>query len=381
MPKILNVVCVFFSIPSFFGDQLSYFTKKGYNIHLSCSSSNKLFLYAKERGCSAVEIQIDRKFSIWQDLIALWKLYNYIKKEKFDIVSGHTPKGGLLSMIAAYIAGVHKRIFFRHGLVYETKTGISRLILINAERVASLLATKVVCVSPYLIERSLQDHLTSKEKMILLNIGSCNGVDALGKFNPNKIIITKKDSLKQALQIDNDSFVIGYTGRLVKDKGIVELVEAFQTLDKQYNNLRLLLVGPLEERDALPNEIVQIIKNHPRIIFTGLIEDNIQYYYSLMDILVLCTHREGFGTSILEASSMEKPVLTTSHSGSRDAIINEQTGYYIEMTATSLIEKISFYINNPEIKFKHGMNGRSFVLKNFEQEIIWEEIENRLYKN
>ena len=321
MPKILNVVCVFFSIPSFFGDQLSYFTKKGYNIHLSCSSSNKLFLYAKERGCSAVEIQIDRKFSIWQDLIALWKLYNYIKKEKFDIVSGHTPKGGLLSMIAAYIAGVHKRIFFRHGLVYETKTGISRLILINAERVASLLATKVVCVSPYLIERSLQDHLTSKEKMI------------------------------------------------------------FQTLDKQYNNLRLLLVGPLEERDALPNEIVQIIKNHPRIIFTGLIEDNIQYYYSLMDILVLCTHREGFGTSILEASSMEKPVLTTSHSGSRDAIINEQTGYYIEMTATSLIEKISFYINNPEIKFKHGMNGRSFVLKNFEQEIIWEEIENRLYKN
>ena len=100
-----------------------------------------------------------------------------------------------------------------------------------------------------------------------------------------------------------------------------------------------------------------------------------------MDILVLCTHREGFGTSILEASSMEKPVLTTSHSGSRDAIINEQTGYYIEMTATSLIEKISFYINNPEIKFKHGMNGRSFVLKNFEQEIIWEEIENRLYKN
>mgnify|MGYP002319443261 FL=1 len=284
-------------------------------------------------------------------------------------------------MIAAYIAGVHKRIFFRHGLVYETKTGISRLILINAERVASLLATKVVCVSPYLIERSLQDHLTSKEKMILLNIGSCNGVDALGKFNPNNIIITKKDSLKQALQIDNDNFVIGYTGRLVKDKGIVELVEAFQTLDKQYNNLRLLLVGPLEERDALPNEIVQIIKNHPRIIFTGLIEDNIQYYYSLMDILVLCTHREGFGTSILEASSMEKPVLTTSHSGSRDAIINEQTGYYIEMTATSLIEKISFYINNPEIKFKHGMNGRSFVLKNFEQEIIWEEIENQLYKN
>lgn len=94
MPKILNVVCVFFSIPSFFGDQLSYFTKKGYNIHLSCSPSDKLFLYAKERGCSAVEIQIDRKFSIWQDLIALWKLYNYIKKKKFDIVSGHTPKGG-----------------------------------------------------------------------------------------------------------------------------------------------------------------------------------------------------------------------------------------------------------------------------------------------
>lgn len=381
MLKILNVVCVFFSIPSFFGDQLSYFTKKGYNIHLSCSPSDKLLPFAKEHGCSAVEIRIDRKFSIWHDLIALWKLYKYIRKEKFDIVSGHTPKGGLLSMIAAYIAGVHKRIFFRHGLVYETKTGISRFILINAERIASLLATKVVCVSPYLIEKSLQDHLTSKRKMTLLNIGSCNGVDALEKFNPNNIILAKKNTLKQALQINNNCFVIGYTGRLVKDKGIVELVEAFQILDKQYDKLRLLLVGPLEERDALPKETIQIIKHHPRIIFTGLIEDDIQYYYSLMDILVLCTHREGFGTSILEASSMEKPVLTTSHSGSRDAIINGQTGCFIEMSATSLIEKISFYINNPEIKCKQGENGRSFVLKNFEQEIIWKEIENRLYKD
>ena len=378
--KIYNVVCVFFSIPFFFGEQLSYFTKKGYKIYLTCSPSDKLKPFAQKHDCEYKEICIKREISPLSDLKALWQLYRYIRKERFDIVCGHTPKGGLLSILAAFCAGVHKRIFFRHGLLYETSTGLKHFMFINAERIASLFATKVVCVSPYLIEKSIKDRLTSERKLVLLKNGSCNGVDAMGKFNPEHIDINKLHNMRTSLGINEKAFVIGYTGRLVKDKGIIELVNAYITIYNTNSSFRLLLVGPLEERDALPYNIISTINTHPGIIYTGQVESDIEYYYALMDIMVLSTHREGFGTSILEASSMCKPVLTTAHTGSRDAIINAQTGFYIDTNSDSIIKHILMYVNNPILLKEHGYNGRKYVLENFRQELIWEEIENKLYK-
>lgn len=380
MPKILNVVCVYFSIPFFFGDQLSYFTKKDYEIHLSCSPSEKLAPFAEKHGCKSTQIRIDRKFSVLSDLKAVWRLFRYMRRERFDIVSGHTPKGGLLSMIAAFFAGVPKRVFFRHGLVYETSSGLKRFILVNAERAASLFATQVVCVSPYLVERSVADRLTRRSKMMLLNIGSCNGVDALGAFDPDRIDPEKREEFRQRLLIPRDAFVIGYTGRLVRDKGIVELVDAFLEVNRENPQTRLLLVGPLEERDPLPEETVRMIREHPHIVYTGLVESDMPYYYAQMDLLVLCTHREGFGTSILEASSMRIPVLTTSHTGSRDAIVPGKTGVYVETTAESLCRAIREYMDNPALLRSHGEEGRRFVLENFEQRLIWREIETKIYQ-
>ncbi len=380
MPKILNVVCVYFSIPFFFGDQLSYFTRKGYEIHLSCSPSEKLTPFAAKHGCKTTEIRIDRKFSVLSDLKAVRRLFGYIRRERFDIVCGHTPKGGLLSMIAAFFAGVPRRVFFRHGLVYETSTGLKRFILVNAERIASLFATQVVCVSPYLVERSLADRLTRKSKMTLLHIGSCNGVDARGTFDPDRVDPAKREALRQRLALPSDAFVIGYTGRLVKDKGIVELVDAFRAVNCENPGTRLLLVGPLEERDPLPEATVRTIREHPGIVCTGLVESDMACYYALMDMLVLCTHREGFGTSILEASSMRLPVATTSHTGSRDAIVDGKTGVYVETTAESLSRAIRAYMNDPALCRNHGEAGRRFVLENFEQELIWREIETKIYR-
>lgn len=381
MKKILNVVCVYFSVPFFFGEQLTYFSKKGYHIHVSCSPSKKFVEYVRNHGCVPVEIEITRKFSIKSDVKALIKLIKYIKREKFDIVCGHTPKGGLLAMISAYLSGVRKRVFFRHGLVYETAHGLKRFILLNAERTASIFATNVVCVSPYLVERSIKDRLTRKSKLILLHKGSCNGVNAFGQFNPHNIDSEKLVSFIETYGISHKDFVIGYTGRLVIDKGIVELVDAFNELAADNNNIKLLLVGPLEERDSLPTSTINDIKSNPNIICTGLIEKNIEYYYAMMNIFVLCTHREGFGTSILEASSMELPVLTTSHSGSRDAIINDITGMYVETNKESLVNAISKYMDNPNLIAKQGIEGRRFVINNFEQSLIWKEIENRVYND
>lgn len=379
--KILNVVSVYFSIPFFFGDQIGHFTSKGYDIHLVCSSSDKISLFAKNQNAHYKEIPILRKISLWNDLKAVFTLYKYIRENKFDVVCGHTPKGALVAMLASFLARTPKRVFFRHGLIYETAKGLKKSLLVNMERLTSFCSTQVVCVSPYLVERSTQDHLTSKEKMIVLHKGSCNGIDSSDKFNPNKYSLRDREDLKVSLGIPSNSYVIGYTGRLVHDKGIEELVDAFVLLHQSYDNAYLLLVGPMEEKDPLSGRTKDIIQHNSHIKVTGLVEAEIEKYYSIMNVLVLATYREGFGTCVLEASAMEVPVLTTSHTGSRDAIINNETGLYIELSVDSIKNTLEKLINNTDLAFKLGEQGRNYVCQNFEQHLIWDEIESHIYRN
>ena len=374
--KILNVVSVFFSIPSFFGKQINHFHRKGYEIHIICSPSEKLFDYSEKNRFSYSEIEIIRNFSIIQDIISIIKIYKYIKINKIDIVSGHTVKGSLLSMIASFIAKVPKRVYFRHGFYFENLSGFKRFLLINIDRFTSLLSTCVVCVSPYVIEKSILWSLTKKKKLLLLNKGSCNGVDTRFQFNPSKLEPNKIIELRKSLGLDDKSFVIGYTGRVVKDKGIEELVDSYLLMKTFIDDISLLLVGPLENRNSISRRVSEIIKNENQIITTGLVFKEIEYYYSLMDLFVLPTYREGFGTSILEASSMGLPVLTTSHSGSKDAIINNHTGMYIKLTPKSILEKSSIYHSDNKLRLKHGVNGRRYMVENFKDETIWKEIEN-----
>lgn len=378
MANILHVVNVSFVLPYFFGKQFQYMQEQGYQIYLICSPSLQLSDFSKKYDLSYKGISIKRHFSIISDLIGICKICIYIHENKIDIVNGHTPKAGLLAMAAAFLMRVPIRIYFRHGLLYETASGIRKKIFIYAEKVASFFSTDIVCVSPYLIERSIQDHLSSSNKMKLINRGSCNGVDVYNQFNPKNINLEFLDRLRAKLGIPKTACVIGYTGRLVKDKGIVELIQAFETLKKEYANLYLLLVGPEEIRDELPLTIKKIISNDNQIISTGHVEEKIEYYYSLMNVLVLATHREGFGTSILEASSMQLPVITTNYTGSRDAVLDGITGLYIDGSVDSIIHCLKNIYKNKGLAIDLGSNGRKFVIENFNQEMIWKEIE-KLY--
>ncbi len=380
MPKILNVSNVFFTLPYFFGNQLSHFTGKGYEIHLICSTSPRLAKFSADHKCRYSEIEITRNFSISKDLRSLMKIIKYIRANNFDIVSGHTPKAGMLTMLAARLCGIKRRIYFRHGLVYETATGLKRRILLTCERIASACATQVVCVSPYLMERSRTDRISNPDKLRILNIGSCTGIDVKNLFNPSLVDKMAVENLREHYDISSDNFVIGFVGRMVGDKGIVELVQAFTILYSSDNQLRLLLIGPLEERDAVPSEIVEKIKNHPGIIHAGLVESGMPEYYSLMNLFVLPTHREGLGVALLEAQAMEIPVLTTSHTGAKDALKAGVTGEYIDMTPESIINAVNKYLDNPDIVHRQGIEGRRFVSENFAEENIWQEIE-KLYRS
>ena len=373
--KILHVVNTSFVLPYFLGDQIEHFTKTGVKIYIACHPSSHLREFGNMHNCTVKEVEIIREISFSSDFRAIMDLRKFIKNEKIDIVIGHTPKGGLIGMVAAYFSNVEKRIYFRHGLMYETSKGFKRLLLIFVEKLTGYLATKVVCVSDSVRKRSVLERLNSPRKNVLLNLGSCNGIDTSRFSNGN--LATDKLKLRDKFGISSDDFVVGFVGRLVNDKGINELIEAWKILQANTINATLLIVGPYEERDSISFELKQFIKNESTILHVGLMDDVIPYY-KLMDLFILPSYREGFPTVVLEASAMELPVVTTRSTGCIDSIIENETGIFCNIEPMSISEKILYYLNNPAIAKQHGRNGRKFVLSNFQQEIIWNEIKEKL---
>ncbi|MFK7030566.1 glycosyltransferase family 4 protein [Flavobacterium oreochromis] len=376
--NVLHVITVSFAINHFFGNQFKYLKKKTNNVyHLVCTPSEDFLSLSESLEYIPYPLVVNRDISLFKDFIAVVKLFFYIKKNKIEVVVGHTPKGGLVAMLAAFLSGCKKRIYFRHGLVYETSKGWKKQLLKNIERFSGALATQVVCVSNSVKEISEKDRLSKISKNILLGKGTCNGVDALCRFNPENFDDLELSILRNKIDINQGDFVVGYVGRLVKDKGIIELLDAWKILLNQNKKIKLLLVGPLEKRDSIPEDYVEFINNEKSIIYTDFVIDS-SPYFKLMDIFVLPTYREGFPTVSLEASSMKIPVLITKATGCAESILEDITGKFISHNPDEIADKIKSYMQNPRERALHGENGRNFVLDNFEQTIVWDIIYKEL---
>ena len=372
--NILHVVNISFVIPFFLGEQLNYFSKKGFKEYVACSPSEELESFSERYSFVNLPVAIERKLSFWNDLKAILKLGWFMRKYKIDVAVGHTPKGALIAMVAAFGTRTPIRIYFRHGLVYETAAGFKRFLLINIDRLTAKLATKIICVSPSVANKSIKDRLNRGNKQFVLKNGTCNGIN-VEYFSQASIIKDESQALQKLLGLEKENFVIGYTGRLVKDKGIIDLVDAFNKVKKQCPNARLLLVGMLEERDALPKPLVDTLNSDNAIIMAGYV-DNIRMplYYSLMDVFVLPSYREGFPTSVLEASAMNIPVLTTRATGCIDSIVEGETGFFFN-GVEEMAKSIMWLYNHSEDRIEIGRKGRLYVENNFQQKDIWNEIE------
>jgi len=376
--KVLHIITVSFVINHFFGKQFLYLNAKTENeYHLGCSSSKEFLALSEPLGYIPFEVEITRNISPIKDLKAIIKIYKYIKANNIDVVVGHTPKGGMVAMIASFFANVSKRVYFRHGIIYETSKGFKRFLLKNIDAITGSFATVVVCVSKSVKERSEKDKLNNPKKNVILGLGTCNGIDTENKFNPEKADFEKVEAIKKNLEIEDGDKVLGYVGRIVKDKGIEELIDAWKIIKPQFPNVKLLLVGPIEEKDSISEEAKTIISTDKSIIFTDFVLDSAPYF-SLMDIFILPTYREGFPTVSLEASSMEIPVIITKATGCTESIQEDITGVFITHEPKNIAEKILFYLNNDEIAKQHGKNGRKFVRANFEESKIWNHISDNL---
>lgn len=376
--KVLHIVTVSFSISYFLGNQFRYLNKKTGNTYfVACSDSPELFSNAEKLGYIPFSFSINRKINPLADINAIYQLMKFIKQNNIDVVVAHSPKGGLVGMIAAFLSGVCSRIYFRHGIVYETSKGAKRFLLKVIEKISGNLAHKVVNVSKDVENIAIKDRLNPERKNIILGKGTCNGVDCQVKFNPKFYSQDEVDALKSKYGISDSDFVVGFVGRLVRDKGIDDIIDAWKILSQKYNNIKLLLVGPMEERDSIKESNKSYIKNSESIMFTDYIQDN-AIFYKLMDVFILPTYREGFPTVVLEASSMELPIIITKATGCKEAIIENQTGIFIENSSSSIVSGIEKYINNPNLIQRQGKEGRKFVSDNFQQEKIWDIINKKL---
>lgn len=376
--RILHIITVSFVINHFFGKQFLYLKNKtGNEYHLGCSPSDDFIEFSERLEYIPFEVEITRYISPLKDIKAIFKIYTYIKKNKIDKVVGHTPKGGMVAMIASFFAGISDRIYFRHGIIYETSKGTKRLLLKNIDRLTGFFATKVVCVSNSVEQISVKDKLNKPNKNLVLGLGTCNGIDTNGRFNPKSKIMERVNQLKSAYNITPEDKVVGYVGRLVKDKGIDDLINAWNILIKERSNGKLLLVGPIEEKDPISDYSKDQIKSNPTIIFEDFVTDA-SPYFALMDIFILPTYREGFPTVSLEASSMGLPVIITKATGCTEAIIENQTGLFTSNEPNDIAAKILFYLENGKIAKEHGAKGRLFVQENFEQTKIWDMIADQL---
>lgn len=380
MKRVLNVVNIFFSVPFFFGNQFLYMKKRSYDCHLICSPSEYLADYARAQEIGFAEIPITRKITPIQDLKSLYAVCKYVKYHKINVIVGHTPKGALLAMLAGVIMRVPIRIYFRHGLLNpERIKRITFWLFITMERFISFFATKIVCVSPSLADLSLKLRLNKASKQCVLGRGTCGGIDTTNRFNPALIDTNEQDKLRIILNIDKDTFIVGYCGRLVRDKGIRELIDGFKLLRDKHPNtkMKLLLVGMFDGRDSLDLATQQEIINDEQILNTGYIKDNLPLYYSLMTVCILPSYREGFGMCMLEAQAMQIPVLTTRSFGCINSIIENRTGLFVDIAPESICDGIERYFDS-SLREKMGKAGREMVIEYFDNYVIWPEIE-KLY--
>jgi glycosyltransferase involved in cell wall biosynthesis len=335
----------------------------GFRVTLVSSPGELLDRTAAREGAEAIAIPIKRCLAPFADLRVLLCIYRLLRRIQPDVVEFSTPKAGLLGMISSWFCGVQVRIYMLRGLKLEGTEGIKRLILLAAERLASSCAHVVLCNSESLRAQALALGIAPAAKLKLLHGGSSNGVN-VERFAPAPKGLPSE--VRECLGLPFDAPVIGFVGRLTRDKGIPELIDAFDVILRKQPDAYLLLVGWFDlAEDALGKAVQARIMSHPRILCTGFVADTAPYYRA-MDLLVLPSWREGFPNVALEAAATGIPVITTMTTGSRDAVVPEVTGFLIPPGYPEAIsEAVLSLLTDPERCFRMGQAARAWVLEHF----------------
>lgn len=359
MKKICFITAVHGSAYSFLRDHMAALQKE-YKVHYVCNEPDISNIKVPNDGYHCVDIQ--RKISIVKDLKALWQLYRYFRKERFDAVHSVTPKAGLLTSIAAFFARVPVRIHIYTGQVWANKKGFMRFLLKTMDRMIALFDNQILVDGEGQRQFLINNKVVSEKNSKVLGSGSICGVN-LERFNPSVEVRTEK---RKELGIDDSKTVFVFMGRLNHDKGVYELLNAFNRLAAEREDVYLLLFGHDEEN------VSDKFQNYPNI----KVRDNFYYYGATPepqkmlqagDVFVLPTYREGFGSSVIEASALGLPVICSDAYGVMDAMVDNVTGLRCKVgDVESLYIAMARLTENKPMQAFLGKNGKDRVLSEFD---------------
>ncbi len=373
-PLVVHVTTVQMSFV-FLRGLVGHLERRGWEVQLVSSPAGEAPVWDADDPRPVVhEIAMARRIAPLADLAALARLVALFRRLEPSLVHTHTPKAGLLGMLAATICRVPVRVYHLRGLPHETARGGQRRLLRATEVVSCGLAHRVVAIGPSLRQRALDEGLAPARKLVVLGRGG-NGVDALGRYDPARLPPETRARARAEAGIPAEALVVGFVGRRVRDKGIVELAQAWSTLAERFPAAHLLLVGPDEERDALPAASAAALAADPRVHLLPETR-SVERWYAAMDLLVLPTYREGFPNTPMEAAAMGLPVVATRATGCVDAVEHGVTGTLVPVAdAAALAAAIATYLDDEAIRRAHGGAGRRRVLAGFRRETVWQAVE------
>ena len=377
MKKLIIITTVPMSLATLVKGQAKYLSSY-FDVKLVTSFSEKNQEISKAEGVELKSIDMTRQITIIKDLRALIELYKYFKNQKPDIVYTFTPKAGLLGMMASFLSRVPVRIHNIVGMPLMEATGKKFILLKFIERLTYFFSTNLFCNS-FGLKKFINDNLTKKDVKVIAQ-GSINGVDT--EFFKNTKTLDEKELIRDKFKIDKKDFVITFVGRIVKDKGINELIEAFVNLSKKYNNLKLLLVGDYEEHlNPIKNENKILIDSLDSIITVGF-QNDIRDFLSITDLFVLPSYREGLPNSLIEAGSFGIPLLATNINGCNEIIDDGITGILVEKkSAKKLEEAIDKLLEDKELYNSIKLKVRDRIIEKYEQKYFWNELKNEIKKS
>jgi glycosyltransferase involved in cell wall biosynthesis len=358
----------------FLSGHIQHAKSKGFEVHALSSPGESLDQFGRDMQIEVHSVVMTRRITPLSDLRALLRIARIMRRIRPAIVDGHTPKGALLAMMAATLCLVPVRVYHLHGLPMVTAKGLQQRLLSWTEWIACKLSHQVISMSDSLRELAIAEGLCPAEKIKVLNHGSVDGVEAYGRFDPTGIPAEMAPLLRDRYQIPRDAHVVGFVGRIVRDKGLVELGQSWQALREEFASLHLLIAGPFESQDPIPADLEEMLRKDPRIHLAGEVTD-VPSIYHILDLLVLPTYREGLGTVLLEAAAMEVPVVATRIPGCLDAVLAGETGTLVPPhDAEALTSSVRTYLRDPDLRRRHGAGGRQRVLRDFDPEAVREAL-------
>lgn len=372
--KLIRITTVPMALRYLLPGQMKFMKENGFEVVMISADGAELNDVIASENCRHIMVPMTRKITPVQDLKCLLQLIKIFKREKPGIVHTHTPKAGLLGMLAAKFCGIKVRIHTVAGMPLMVEKGFKLRLLIFIEKLTYRAANHVWPNSKSLYDYIVAHRFTSLKKLHIICKGSTNGINT-SRFNT--AVLNKKniEEIKAGIQYTEGFVYLLCIGRLVADKGIVELVHVFESLQKKHSRLKLILVGDYESGlDPLPGDIVQQIQADPGIIHISWTQQ-VEYYMHIATLFVFPSHREGFPNVLLQAGAMQLPIICSRIPGNIDIVEHGKTGLIFETANEADMEaQVQYAIDRPGEMKAMATRLEQAITTDYRRENIWQNM-------